>query len=67
MTGWFSLKLDYPIKTVFTKGTETMTVEYKNIKAGPLDAALFEVPPGYQKMNTPTMAPEPGTGKKAGK
>lgn len=61
LTGWFALKLDYPIKTVFTNGKDTMSVEYKNIKAAPLDASLFEVPAGFQRMNVPAGA-GPGQG-----
>ena len=67
LTGWFALKLDYPIKTMVTNGKDTMTVEYKNIKTGQLDAALFEVPLGYQKMNVPGMGQGMGQGMGSGK
>lgn len=67
MTGWFALKLDYPIKTVFVSGKETMAVEYKNISQKPLDNQLFEVPQGYQRMNIPDMGQRPGPGAAPGK
>lgn len=70
MTGWFALKLDYPIKTVVVSGKETMTVEYRNITQKPLDNQLFEVPQGYQRMNVPDMgqkgAPGAAPGRKPG-
>ncbi|MFZ5427572.1 MAG: DUF4412 domain-containing protein [Thermodesulfobacteriota bacterium] len=65
MTAWFADKLDYPVKTVFVNGKDTMVVEYKNIKEAALDKSLFEVPPGYQRMNIPDMGQ--GAGKMPGK
>ena len=32
------------------------SVEYHNVTTGGLDDALFEIPPGYQKMQMPSMA-----------
>jgi hypothetical protein len=46
---WSALALNgFPIKMMEEK-TGTV-VEYQNIRIGPPDAALFEVPPGYRKM-----------------
>lgn len=49
-TVWAALALNgFPIKMVDDKsGT---VVEYENIRLGPPDASLFELPSGYQKMN----------------
>lgn len=54
VTAWFATKLNYPIKIVH-KDKEVSEVVYKNIKSGPVDAALFAVPAGYQKMSLPGM------------
>ncbi len=46
---WSALALNgFPIKMMDEK-TGTV-VEYENIRLGPPEAALFEVPPGYRKM-----------------
>lgn len=55
LTAWFAVKLGYPIKTVHKGEMGLMTMEYKNIKAGNVDPALFTVPAGYQKMAMPAM------------
>ncbi|HXE75033.1 MAG TPA: FecR domain-containing protein [Candidatus Xenobia bacterium] len=48
-TAWLATALDYfPIKVVTDQ--PATTVEYQNIKLGPPDPALFELPPGYRKM-----------------
>jgi hypothetical protein len=47
---WSALALNgFPIKMMEEK-TGTV-VEYQNIRIGPPDASLFEVPPGYRKMS----------------
>jgi len=54
VTAWFATKLNYPIKIVH-KDKDVAEVLYKNIKQGPVDAALFAVPAGYQMMAMPGM------------
>ncbi len=44
---WIDQKLHFPIKSV----TEDTTWQLTNIKEGEQAASLFEVPPGYQKMD----------------
>jgi len=46
---WSALELNgFPVKMLAEQsGT---VVEYENIRLGPPDAALFEIPPGYRKM-----------------
>jgi len=77
VTAWFADKLGHPIKSVMKEGSSTMVMEYKNIKTGPVDAALFTVPAGCQKMSIPGMgsgmgqgygpgSPPSGKGKKPG-
>lgn len=61
LTAWFAVKLDAPVKFVQSGPGGTFTVTYKNIKAGPVDEALFAVPPGYQQMQMPAM-PKGGMG-----
>lgn len=46
-TLWLDQKLHFPIKTV----ADSATMELTNIKVGPQDATLFEVPSDYQKMD----------------
>ena len=44
---WVSQDLDFVVKEVAYGLNANPTMELKNIKAGPMDAALFEIPPGY--------------------
>lgn len=44
---WVDQKLHFPIKSVSPDSTWELT----NINEGPQDASLFEVPPGYRKMD----------------
>lgn len=39
----------FAIKMSDEKGT--WTKEYRNVKLGPQDASLFEIPPGYKKID----------------
>ncbi|ABK19743.1 DUF4412 domain-containing protein [Syntrophobacter fumaroxidans] len=48
---WISKKFPFPIKVEDAE----ITMEYKNIKEGQVDAALFELPAGYEKMSMPTL------------
>ncbi len=48
-TLWVSTQFPFPIKV---EDSET-TMEYRNIKLGPLPDSLFELPPGYEKMAMP--------------
>lgn len=50
-TYWVSKKLSFPIKV---QDSESV-MEYKNIKEGTMDDALFEVPQGFEKLTTPAM------------
>ncbi len=48
-TVWTALSLNgFPIKIVDDKSGAV--IEYENIRLGPPDASLFEVPPGYRKV-----------------
>jgi hypothetical protein len=47
-TVWISQQYHFPIKSVNADGS---SVEFSNIKTGPQDASLFQVPAGYQKMD----------------
>lgn len=67
LTAWFADKLGYPVKTVYKGEGGTMVMEYKNIKTGQVDPALFEVPAGYQKMAMPGMGQGMRTGMASGK
>ncbi len=49
-TVWLALALNnFPIKMVNDQAGSV--VEYENIKLGPPDPSLFELPPGYRKMS----------------
>lgn len=45
----------YPVRTEMSAGGQTMSVDYKNWKEGSQEAALFEIPAGYNKMQMPAM------------
>lgn len=62
ITAWFATKLDYPIRIV-QKAKTVSVIEYKNIKTGGVDAALFTAPSGFQKMSMPGMPPMTQGGK----
>lgn len=51
-TVWIAQQLHFPIKTQSEDGG---TVEFTNIKTGPQDASLFQVPAGYQKFDMGAM------------
>lgn len=55
-TAWIDQRLYFPIKNVNADGTST---EFSNIKEGPQDAFLFEVPAGYQKIDLGGMGRRP--------
>jgi hypothetical protein len=46
---WISSQFPFPIKVEDPE----VIMEYQNIKLGPLDDALFELPQGYEKMAIP--------------
>jgi hypothetical protein len=50
---WFATDIDFPVKTAAVDGSWTQ--EFRNIKVGPQQQSLFEVPAGYQKMQMPKM------------
>ena len=50
---WVEPSLGMPIKVAAVDGSWWM--EYHNVKTGPQDASLFEVPSGYQKFAMPSM------------
>jgi len=57
---WYSPKLKYMVRTEHkdTKnGTITFKQELTDIKQGKIDAALFEVPPGYVKFDPMSQVP----------
>ncbi len=51
---WISKQFPFPIKVEDAE----VTMEYKNIKEGPIADSLFELPEGYQKMSMPVAPPE---------
>lgn len=53
---WISKKLGVPIRV--ESADKSFTIDYKDIKEGGVDDALFEVPAGYQKMNMPAGMPK---------
>ncbi|MFH1656032.1 MAG: DUF4412 domain-containing protein [Candidatus Omnitrophota bacterium] len=58
---WCSKKLGYSIKTIYNSPHgEVSITELKNIKEGPIDDSLFEVPEDYKKISMPTV--DPGMG-----
>jgi hypothetical protein len=61
-TYWVSKKLAFPIKV---QDAESI-MEYKNIKEGSVDDALFEVPKGFEKLTTPAMPQMPVMPEKEG-
>ncbi len=48
---WISKQFPFPIKIEDSE----VTMEYKNIKLGPIDDSLFELPAGYEKMAMPVV------------
>jgi outer membrane lipoprotein-sorting protein len=61
-TYWVSKKLAFPIKV---QDSESV-MEYKNIKEGAVDDALFEVPQGFEKLALPAMPQIPVMPEKEG-
>jgi hypothetical protein len=55
---WVNVATKAPVKMTSEDGSFTLT--WKNYVAGPQDAALFEVPAGYQVMDMPSMPSMPG-------
>jgi outer membrane lipoprotein-sorting protein len=55
-TMWFVKKLDVPIK--IETDDKLFVQEYKDIKEGGVDDALFNMPPGYRKKELPPGAPK---------
>ena len=50
---WIDDALHIPVKTAAVDGS--WSSEFKNIRTGPQDPALFEIPAGYKKFAVPTM------------
>ena len=50
-TLWVSTQFPFPIKVEDSE----VTMEYRNIKLGPLPDSLFELPAGYEKMAMPVI------------
>jgi hypothetical protein len=48
---WISKQFPFPIKVEDAE----VTMEYKNVKEGPIAESLFELPAGYQKMSMPVL------------
>ncbi len=61
-TCWFSDQLNFPVKLVNNQAENTY-MELSNIRTGPVDAVLFDVPEGYtevdNKMRPVVEEPEP--------
>ena len=53
MYQWIAPSLNLPVRS--EAGDGSWAVEYTNIKTGPQDASLFEVPSGYNKMDAYNM------------
>ncbi len=51
---WAAKELDGFVVKMVDEKTKA-TTEYENIRLGPQDPALFEIPPGYQKFAMPGM------------
>lgn len=51
---WVDKASSIPVKTEAEDGSWAM--EYRNLKTGPQDAPLFEIPAGYTKFTVPNMA-----------
>ena len=60
MTGWVAEDLMFPVKIVLHVG-QGRTLELRNIREGPQDDALFQVPDGFTRMGDGT-APAPTSG-----
>lgn len=57
---WTDAAKKIPVK--MAAEDNTFTILWKNFKAGPQPASLFELPTGYQKMEMPSMPGMPGGG-----
>lgn len=53
---WISKKSEIPLR--IESADKSFSIDYKDIKEGGVDDALFEVPAGYQKMNMPAGMPK---------
>lgn len=63
-TYWVSRDLQWPLKIVnATPGGGSLVMETKDIKIGPVPAALFNLPKGFKKQAMPKMPPPHGTPK----
>jgi hypothetical protein len=59
MIQWVSQELDFPIQTEIKGAKRINLVEaLQNIREGPLPDSLFQVPPGYQKLDISIAPPE---------
>ncbi len=59
MIQWVSQELDFPIQTEIKGSKRINLVEaLQNISEGPLPDSLFQVPPGYQKLDISISPPE---------
>jgi hypothetical protein len=61
---WISTATNTPVKMAAEDGS--LTVLWKNYKAGPQDPSLFQPPAGYQVMQMPAGAGMPGGGAPGG-
>jgi len=57
---WLDMARKIPVQ--MAAADNSFTVKWKNYKPGPQNAALFEVPAGYQVMAMPNMPGMPGAG-----
>ena len=56
---WYAGSLEFPIRIVQHVDSEQLTMEYRKIKVEAVPDSMFEVPPGYTKLEVPGMDPMP--------
>jgi hypothetical protein len=62
---WLAPKLNAPLKMTLNEGA--VTIEYLDVKEGPLQDALFDIPAGYQRTTLPALMPQEGKSPRPGK
>jgi hypothetical protein len=59
---WYSAELEFPVKILQRTPSGDITMEYRNIEVGAVPDAMFEIPPGYQRLAIPGMGGEMPSG-----
>ena len=62
---WVSPDLDFTVKEIAYGMNGSPTMELRNIRTGPVDAALFKIPPGYTKADGASGSADPSPRKPA--